>query len=53
MTVSSEAKMVLTTITVFIGLISLLYVFQHYKCSVVEYQDLSGAHSESVCTWEK
>ena len=52
-TVSSEAKMVLTTMAVFVGLISLLYVFQHYKCGVVGYQDLSGSHSESVCTWEK
>jgi hypothetical protein len=51
--VSSEAKMVLTTLAVFIGIIGLLYTFQHYKCSVVEYQDLSGPHSESVCTWEK
>jgi hypothetical protein len=51
--VSSEAKMVLTTMAIFISLISLLYVFQHYKCGVVGYQDLSGSHSESVCKWEK
>lgn len=52
-TVSSEAKMVLTTMAVFISLIGLMYAIQHYKCGVVAYQDLSGSHSESVCTWEK
>jgi hypothetical protein len=51
--VSSEAKMVITTMVVFISLIGLMYEIQHYKCGVVDYQDLSGYHSESVCAWEK
>jgi hypothetical protein len=51
--VSSEAKMVVTTMVVFISLIGLMYAIQHYKCGVFTYQDLSGSHSESVCTWEK
>jgi hypothetical protein len=51
--VSSEAKMVITTMVVFISLIGLMYAIQHYKCGVFTYQDLSGSHSESVCTWEK
>jgi len=45
--------MVITTFMVILGVIGVLYVFQHYKCDVVEYQNLSGPHSERVCTWEK
>lgn len=50
---SKELKMLLISMTLFIAGIALMYVSQHYKCGVVGYQDLSGSHSESVCTWEK
>lgn len=49
--VSKELKMLLITMTLFIGGIVLIYVTQHYKCATIEYQDLGGAHSVDVCEW--
>jgi hypothetical protein len=51
--VSSEAKMMIATGLVLASLATLIYTFQHYTCKTVEYQNLSGSHSESVCTWKK
>lgn len=48
---SKELKMLLITMTLFIGGIVLIYVTQHYKCATIEYQDLGGAHSVDVCEW--
>jgi hypothetical protein len=48
---SKELKMLLITMTLFIGGIVYMYVSQHYKCSTIEYQDLGGAHSVDVCEW--
>lgn len=50
-TMSKELKMLLITMTLFIGGIVYMYVSQHYKCSTIEYQDLGGAHSVDVCEW--
>jgi hypothetical protein len=48
---SKELKMLLITMTLFIGSIVYMYVSQHYKCETIRYQDLSGTHSKDVCEW--
>lgn len=48
---NKDLKMLLITMTLFIIGIVWMYVSQHQRCGTIEYQNLSGTHSENVCEW--
>jgi hypothetical protein len=49
--VNKDLKMLLISLGLLIGTVVYMYVSQHYRCSTIEYQDLSGTHSMDVCEW--
>jgi hypothetical protein len=50
---SKELKMLLVSLTLLVLSVAGMYVMQHYSCTTVGYQNLSGAHEMQVCEWTK
>ena len=48
---NKDLKLLLISLGLLVGLVVYIYISAHYKCETVRYQNLSGTHSESVCTW--
>lgn len=46
---SKEAKMLFISLLLMVVGVILLYLNQNYECSVVEYQDTYGTHSQTEC----
>jgi hypothetical protein len=52
-TMNKELKMLLISIVALVVVLLFVSALESQNCETVEYQDLSGAHSERVCEWEK
>jgi hypothetical protein len=50
---NKDLKMLTISFGLLVGLVFVLYFVENYQCSTVEYQNLSGEHSERVCEWQK
>ena len=50
---NKDLKMLLITIVAFVVVLIFVWSLEKQSCETVRYQNLSGEHSESVCTWEK
>ena len=46
---SDELKLLLTSFGLLVVGVVILYIFQHQKCTVEEYQNLSGHHVVEKC----
>jgi hypothetical protein len=45
---SSDLKLVVGLVSLLVGIITSIYLTEHYSCYQIGYQDLQGAHQ----TWE-
>ena len=50
---NKELKMLLISIAALVVVLLFVSALDSQKCKTVEYQNLSGAHSERVCEWQK
>jgi hypothetical protein len=46
---SSELKLVIGLTTLLVGLITSIYLTEHYTCDQIGYQDLQGTHQQWEC----
>lgn len=46
---SSELKLVVSLVTLLIGIITSIYLSEHYTCYQIGYQDLQGTHKMWEC----
>jgi hypothetical protein len=51
--VNKDLKMLLITVVAFIVVLLFVWSLEKQSCETVRYQNLSGAHSERVCEWQK
>jgi hypothetical protein len=49
---NKDLKLLLISLGLLVGFITYIYVSAHYTCTENRYQNLSGAHNETVCTWK-
>jgi hypothetical protein len=50
---NKDLKILLISIVAFVLVLWFVTSLEKQNCEVVEYQNLSGAHSERVCEWQK
>jgi hypothetical protein len=50
---NKELKLLLISIAALALVLLFVSAIDSQNCETVEYQNLSGAHSERVCEWEK
>ena len=50
---NKELKMLLLSIAALALVLLFVSALDSQKCKTVEYQNLSGEHSERVCKWQK
>jgi hypothetical protein len=48
---NKELKMLLISIVALVVVLLFVNALESQRCETVEYQNLSGAHSEKVCEW--
>ena len=46
---SSELKLLIGLTTLLIGIITSIYLGEHYTCYQIEYQNLQGTHKQWEC----